>query len=262
MGPDRDRLPAAAEFAVIGGGVAGLCTAWFLACRGHEVCVLESAEPWGEASGANAGTLSLQVKILPVLGLARMGLDLWEELAEKLGGSLGFARPGGIRVATDGALTDELRRYSDLQRKAGVATEWLDHNAVHTKAPWLGAAVQAGTWCGEDGFSSPLLAGPVLIDAVRRIARLSSGTKVESIAAVADGFRLDTSAGALVCRKLIIAAGPGTTQLARMLGAELPLYADVNMLSVTEPAPPLLDCVVTHIGGVLSLKQQRQMERF
>ena len=42
-----------------------------------------------------------------------------------------------------------------------------------------------------------------------------------------------------------------------MLGAKLPLYVDVNMLSVTEPAPPLIDRVVTHIGGVLSLKQHR-----
>ena len=72
--------PLGTEIAVIGGGIAGLSTALFLARDGAEVTVIERAEPWSEASGANAGTLSLQVKIIPVLALARYALDLWESL--------------------------------------------------------------------------------------------------------------------------------------------------------------------------------------
>jgi sarcosine oxidase, subunit beta len=69
------------------------------------------------------------------------------------------------------------------------------------------------------------------------------------------GFRVSTAAGALACRWLVIAAGAWTGEVAAMLGVSLRVLVDVNMLTVTEPAPPFLDRVVTHVRGVLSVKQ-------
>src|ERR1017187_31653 len=119
MATDWDTMPTNTEIAIIGGGVAGLCAAWFLARAEHQVTIVERAEPWGEASGANAGTLSLQVKIRPVLALAHRALLLWEEFEATMGTSVGFARPGGLRVATSDGLADALRRSADRQREAG-----------------------------------------------------------------------------------------------------------------------------------------------
>jgi sarcosine oxidase, subunit beta len=249
--------PSGTDIAVIGGGVTGLSTALFLARGGAEVTVIERAEPWSEASGANAGTLSLQVKIIPVLALARYALDLWESL-RGMGIETGFVRPGGLRVATSEAQLGELRRYAQRQANAGVKTAWLEGPALREFAPWLGASVLAASFCCEDGFTSPLLTGPSLAEAVRRAgARILSGSPVTSIERQGAGYRLVLPSGELLCRKLVLSAGPWTAELGGMLGAKLPLYVDVNMLSVTEPAPPLIDRVVTHIGGVLSLKQHR-----
>ena len=96
-------LPHATEIAVVGAGIAGLSAGLFLARDGAEVTVVERAEAWSEASGANAGTLSLQVKILPVLDLARYALHLWESL-KAIGIETGFARLGG--TANSGGVQD------------------------------------------------------------------------------------------------------------------------------------------------------------
>ena len=55
-------LPITAEIVVVGAGISGLATALPLAKAGREVVMLDKGEPWSDASGANAGTLSIQVK--------------------------------------------------------------------------------------------------------------------------------------------------------------------------------------------------------
>ncbi|MBI1733643.1 MAG: FAD-binding oxidoreductase [Candidatus Rokubacteria bacterium] len=47
-----------ADIVVIGGGIAGVSTAWRLAPRGHDVVVLERGEIASEASGVNAGSIT------------------------------------------------------------------------------------------------------------------------------------------------------------------------------------------------------------
>jgi glycine/D-amino acid oxidase-like deaminating enzyme len=40
-----------------------------------------------------------------------------------------------------------------------------------------------------------------------------------------------------------------------MLGVTLPVGLDVNMLTITEPARPVMDRIVTHVRDILTLKQ-------
>ena len=248
--------PRSVEIAVVGAGIAGLCTALYLAREGREVAVLERSVPWSESSGANAGTLALQVKRIELMPLGRHSLTLWRELSEEMGLDLDFAQPGGLRVATTDEDARHLKRYSAEQRAAGFDTEWLDGNALHDRAPWLGPEVRAATYFAEDAYSSPLRTGPALMGAVARAGGGVVGhAEVRAIEAVGGGYRLETAAGPVDCHTLVIAAGVWARRLARMIGFDFPLYVDVNMLSVTEPAAFVLDRVVTHIAGTLSVKQ-------
>ena len=254
--PPDDVLPNAAEVVIVGAGISGLCCALHLAAAGCEVAVLDRADPWGDASGANAGTLSVQVKRPEVLQVTREAVRLWGSFRDEFGIDVGFVQPGGLRVATTTAELALLRQSVGVQRGLGIEVELLADNQVHDRFPWLGRGVLAAACCGLDAFSTPLLAGPALIGACRDAgARVVGHASVEAIELRADGFRVATAAGALSCRQLVIAAGAWTGAVAAMLGAALPVLVDVNMLSVTEPAPPLLDRVVTHAGGILSLKQ-------
>src|SRR2546430_6159544 len=46
---------------IVGGGVLGCATAYYLACRGVDVLLIERGVVNREASGANAGTLHMQI---------------------------------------------------------------------------------------------------------------------------------------------------------------------------------------------------------
>lgn len=254
-------LPDSAEIVIVGAGISGLATALPLARAGREVVVLDAATPWADASGANAGTLSVQVKRREVLALTRESIRLWERLPEEYGIDVGFARPGGLRVATSSHEVERLKLAVTEQRAAGIEVDFLDGAAAHARAPWLSETVMAASHCKWDGWSSPLVAGPALAAGARRLGvRIEDRARVTAIRAGTGGrgaYLLETTRGAIGAGDVVIAAGAWAGAVAGLVGAEFPMQVDVNMLTVTEPSPPLLDHVVTHVGGILSLKQHR-----
>ena len=234
----------------------GLSTGIFLARAGKEVVIIERGEPWREASGVNAGSLGVQNKLLPLVPFTLESLKLWRSAGELFGGDVGFVPCGGLRVATSPEDTARLAASAAEQRPVGLATTWLEGGALRTLAPWLGPGVVAATFSDADSFGIPLMAGPVLIDAFRRAGgRLCDGTRVMDVAAGARGTRLATDRGSMSCQDTVIAAGAWSGDLARSLGVMLPVGLEVNMLTITEPAPLVMDRLVTNVGGTLTLKQ-------
>lgn len=253
-------LPVTADIVIIGAGVSGLATALPLAKAGREVVVLDRGEPWSDASGANAGTLSVQVKRREVLQLTREAIELWERMGEDYGIDVGFGRPGGIRVATTDGQVAQLRDAVDEQQAEGFEVEFLQPGALRAMAPWLGPVVKAASFCKWDAYSNPLIAGNAMISGARALgARIEGNTAVTAMrrqpGSARDRYVIVTDQGAIHAKDVVVAAGAWAGKLAAMLDAEFPVEVDVNMLTVTEPAPLSIDRVVTHVAGILSIKQ-------
>ena len=246
-----------AEIAVLGAGIAGLTTALRLAQAGRSVVVIDQSEPFRGGSGVNAGTLALQNKSLTMLPFFKEAVAEWRRLADELDGDVGYVRAGGLRVAASDddveALSREVARQTDL----GVETEWLEGSDLRARAPWLAPQIVSATYCAGDGFASPLLAGRALVKAVAAAGvRVLSRARFLGQTRLADGYRLETSAGPIACECAVIAAGAWSQGVAALFGAALPVECRVNMLSVTERMPRFMDnLVVTHIAGRLTLKQ-------
>jgi glycine/D-amino acid oxidase-like deaminating enzyme len=66
---------------------------------------------------------------------------------------------------------------------------------------------------------------------------------------------VDTSQGEFRGSQIAITAGAWSGHIASMVGVNLPISLDVNMVSVTEPAGPTIGNIVTHARGILTLKQ-------
>lgn len=252
--PSPVRLPADVEIAVVGGGVQGLSTALHLARAGREVLVLERGEPWREASGVNAGSLAVQNKRLPLVPYARAALAEWRRFHDDLG-DVGFVNAGGLRVAVSAEDVPRLSESVAQQRALGLPIEWLEGESLRRHAPWVGD-VAAGTYCAEDSFASPLLAGGALVEALRKEGgSVAPDTPVEAVESRGDRIHVTTARGVLTCRTLAIAAGAWSGEIARWLGVTLPVHLDVNMLTITEPAGLVMDRIVTDTRGTLTLKQ-------
>ena len=253
----NEDLPKAAEIVVVGAGILGLTTALRLAEAGRDVLVIDRAEPFCEGSGVNAGTLALQNKPNELLLFYRESLDEWRRLRDELDDDVGHVRRGGLRVAGTEADMDALRASAAEQAALGIETQWLEGNEMRARAPWLGPGIRAATYCAEDGFASPLLAGRALVRALRTNGgRFVANARLVGSEERADGFELETSKGHVRCGVVVLATGAWTERATALFGLDIPVRIHVNMLSVTERMAQFMDnMIVTHIAGRFTLKQ-------
>src|SRR3954469_13047399 len=116
-----------ADVVVIGGGCMGASVAYHLARRGiTDVVVLEREQMLGTGStGRNAGGVRHQFSNEANIRLSIESIALIQRFAEEVGSPVDFHQDGYLFLLSSPASVDSFRANVALQRRLGVATEWL-----------------------------------------------------------------------------------------------------------------------------------------
>jgi glycine/D-amino acid oxidase-like deaminating enzyme len=257
---------------VIGGGLAGAATAYFLARAGVEVTLIERLDFNTQASGSNAGSLHLQIpfpefisegedwartfaQAIPVM---RESIRLWRHLGAELDADLEVAIEGGLLVAETEAQMQAIIRKAAIERAAGLTVELLSAADLRRIAPYLSDRMIGGAFCPDEGKANPLRATPAFVAAAQRCgARCIPDCDLTGLAPDAGGYCAQTTAGPIHARRVVNAAGADAGRIDAMLGVALPIEAVPIQVSVTEPAEPLVHHLVYFAGGKLTLKQAK-----
>ncbi len=113
LAPGRAALPDHVDAVVIGGGIVGCASAYYLARAGLSVALLERDVVSSQQSGRNWGFVRTQYRDPLELPLAVEALSIWPGLEAELGEPVGWARSGCVFVADTDAeyqpLSDGLR---------------------------------------------------------------------------------------------------------------------------------------------------------
>lgn len=259
-----------ADIVIIGGGIVGLMTARLLAREGADVLLVEAGDLAAEASGANAGSIHLQIQYpefvaygeawaqayKPCLGFLKRSLALWQALPVEIDADLGVTLAGGIVVARTDAQMAHIRAKAVIEAEAGVDTEVLDRDALLGLAPYLAADAIGGGYCAMEGKANPLQVTPALARAAREAgARLVTHTRVTGIEALRSGHAVITTRGVVRVGRIVNAAGARAGQIGAMVGTELDIKGFPLQVTVTEPVAKMIPHLVYSAAGKLSLKQ-------
>lgn len=221
-------IPSRTEIAIIGGGLIGLSIGWRLARRGLDVTVFESGTTGQGASLAATGMLAAAAELEPGgeehVPLSLESQRLWPGFARELeadgGLSVDYRGDGVLLVALGREEVERLRFRHEMQKRAGLAAQWLGGPEARALEPGLRPTVVAGIFCPADHQVDP----PRVIAALRQAFLARGGHLVEGCEAepeLAGGRAVGVATQRGTCAaRTVIAAGGAWTKLA---GLDVPV---------------------------------------
>src|ERR1700742_522995 len=112
--PGDPETPTATQVVIVGGGIIGACTAFFLARKGVPVVLCEKGHIAGEQSSRNWGWCRKMGRDPRELPLIIESLRLWQGMNERIEAETGFRQAGIMYLAEN-------------QAELGQLESWLDH---------------------------------------------------------------------------------------------------------------------------------------
>jgi sarcosine oxidase subunit beta len=243
----------AADVIVVGGGIMGAATAFFLRQRGRSVILIERGLVGQQASGVNFGNVRRQGRYLPQLPLANRSRAIWGRLPDLIGEDAEFLPSGHIRVCFRSEEADELEAHARDVLDYGLELEMISGNALRMRFPYVSPDAKAASYSPNDGHANPRLAAPAFGRAARRAgAIVHEQTEVLEIAKAGEDFVVVTrEQGEFRAPVVQISAGAWAGALAARFGESVPLVAHGPQMGVTEPVPYSIEPVIGVHSGVV-----------
>ena len=253
---EKAPLKSSYDAVIIGGGLHGLATAYYLA-RNHgmkNVVVIEKHYIGYGGAGRNTAIVRANQRTKENLPFYNEGLKLWPKLTAELDFNLMFNNCGNLNLAHSTAGISALRMQIASAQFHGIKSELLDPKQCKELIPELDIS---------DGIRYPIFGamyhppgGTLRHDAVvwglaRGAAKfgvhIHQGTEVLEIG-VKKGkiVSVETGKGVIHTPHVLNAAGGYSARISfEMVGLRLPIYVLPIQAMVTEPLKPFLNHVIS-----------------
>jgi glycine/D-amino acid oxidase-like deaminating enzyme len=239
----HDKLPARVDVVVIGGGVIGISTAFFLAKAGYAVLVCEKGRVAGEQSSRNWGWIRQQGRDPAELSMATDSINTWEEISKDLDEDIGFARTGVLYCAKNAEQLAGFEDWLEVAQQHQLDTRMLSGNEIDAlvdgkPGQWLG-----GIFTPSDGKAEPYKAVPALARALQRHGGLiQENCAVRGIDRQGGVVRgVITEHGRVTADSVVCAGGAWSSMLLHNLGTRLPQLTVRATVARTAAAPNIYE---------------------
>lgn len=229
---------------IIGGGITGVSTLYHLAKAGWtDVMLVEKLELTSGSTWHAAGNLPSFSTSLNVMKLQKHSIELYRQLAEQTGESVGHHQTGSVRLAHSQERLDEFKRVAGMAKLAGLeGVEVVDNRRLQELHPFLDTTgLLGGLWDPYDGHIDPTS----VTNAMAKLARGYGATivrhnPVTAIEQLADGrWQVTTEQGVIHADIIVNAAGFRANEIAAMIGHQFPICSLEHQYLVTDNIPAL-----------------------
>ncbi len=236
-----------ADVIIVGGGIMGAATAFFLRKRGVSVILLERGLIGQQASGVNFGNVRRSGRHLEQLPLSNRSREIWGKLKELIGDDAEFVASGQIRVGYRQEHVDRLEKYAQDAKAYGLDLELFSGPKLRERFPLLGPEVILASLSPYDGQANPRLAAPAFgRAAVREGAQVYENTEIVNIEKDGEDFSVTAADGRIFrAPAALVTAGAWAGRISAKFGEPVPMDPRGPQMAVTEPVPYAISPVIS-----------------
>ena len=216
-----------AEAVVIGGGIVGTATAFWLAKAGLDVVLVEMRDGLSTlTTPASAECFRAQFAEPAMAALAIPSIKMFENFDKVIGipgYRISIKQQGYLFLTDDPSTVTDLQENVAQQHRLGITdAEYLEQNEILARFPFISPAVLAATFRQRDGWLSCHETTQGFAKGCN--ARFFINTRATGIQTDDKGiYGVQTQRGIIETRVVINAAGPFAGEIGRMVGLDLPL---------------------------------------
>ncbi len=231
---------------VVGGGIVGVASAYYLAKRGADVTLCERHSLGSGSTDRAVGGIRAQFSTPVNVALSNVSMTEWDAFEEKFGVDIERHKTGYLFLTRDREVASAFEAQVTMQNERGVPSEVLTPTEAADRCPGLrpGQFV-AATYSPDDSFADPHLALQGFAKGAREAgADIQTGTAVIDIDTsrrTEDGgtVHIETTRESLAADYVVNTAGAWAPKIASMLGIDLPIEPHRRQVLTVEPTVPV-----------------------
>ncbi|MFL2760314.1 MAG: NAD(P)/FAD-dependent oxidoreductase [Dehalococcoidia bacterium] len=222
------------DVCIVGGGIVGLSSAYFLAKLGLSVNVIERDSIGSHASGFAYGSLSPLGEaghaedILPELEIARMGMDIHALFSKELVETTGIQTDHRFRPALDLIFTEPEAVNAKEQvewrtDEKGYKVEWLSREEALKIVPHISKEIIGAVYTEGVADVEPYKLMLALTQGCELLGVSINHGNVVNVLRKGYEIQITTESGSVTCKNVVLAMGPWMGSTADWLGVNVPI---------------------------------------
>ncbi len=229
-----------ADAVVIGGGISGVMSAYYLALAGLRVLLIERGVIAGEASGRNGGHVHPSTYDPAQRALGLLALDLWPQIIEQIELPTEYRQQGALSVVMpENAAQLEAVRSAPLDADEPVLA--LSADEARAMVPQLAPDIAGALFFPKCGNVNPIAASKAFAHAARGAGvAIWEGVAVTGIRVERDAIvGVDTTNGSVDTPVVVNCAGAWASGIGEMAGVTIPVLPHRLQILITEAVPTI-----------------------
>mgnify|MGYP001827387152 FL=1 len=218
-----------ADVVIIGGGIIGVATAFWLSRAGMTTILVEMRDGLSTlTTTASIESFRAQFTEPAMAALAKESIEVWENFAEVTGlenYEIDLHHGGYLFLTTEEEMIPVVKATVEGYHQVGVTdSECLSGDEILKRWPWLNPEIKAGAYRARDGWFSAHEVTQGFARASEN-ARFYVSTRATGIETDAKGIcAVLTDRGRINTRVVVNAAGPFAITVGQWVGLDLPIY--------------------------------------